>query len=139
VIDPESYYFRINPLFEAAATRYDWLNRIVAVGIGHRRADGLIYSVFELCSRRGRAVDDGVGLLGSSLAGLYVNGVQTTQSVNAEGNAFRWETVFNIPAQYTFAGSHLIALQLKDHGRLTGFDMDGGRTVGGSFHSAVYD
>ena len=69
------------------------------------------------------AVDNGVGLLGNSLAGLYVNGVQTTQSVNAEGNAFRWETVFNIPAQYTFAGSNLIALQLEDHGGLTGFDM----------------
>jgi len=47
-VDPASYYFRINPLFETAAATYDWLNRIVAVGIGHRRADGPIYSVFEL-------------------------------------------------------------------------------------------
>ncbi len=69
------------------------------------------------------AVDNGVGVLGSGAAGLYVNGVQTTQSVNAEGNAFRWESVFNIPAQYTFAGANLIALQLEDHGGLTGFDM----------------
>jgi hypothetical protein len=47
-VDPASYYFRINPLFETAAAKYDWINRIVAVGIGHRRADGPIYSVFEV-------------------------------------------------------------------------------------------
>jgi hypothetical protein len=48
VVDPASYYFRTTPLFETAAARYDWINRIVAVGIGHRRADGPIYSVFEV-------------------------------------------------------------------------------------------
>ena len=47
-VDPASYYFRINPLFETAAARYDWINRVVAIGIGHRRADGPIYSVFEV-------------------------------------------------------------------------------------------
>ncbi len=48
VVDPTSYYFRIAPLFETAAAQYDWINRIVAVGIGHRQADGPIYSVFEV-------------------------------------------------------------------------------------------
>jgi hypothetical protein len=48
VVDPASYYFRINPLFETSAAQYDWINRVVAVGIGHRRADGPIYSVFEV-------------------------------------------------------------------------------------------
>jgi hypothetical protein len=47
-VDPASYYFRINPMFETAAPAYDWLNRILAVGIGHRRADGPVYSVFEV-------------------------------------------------------------------------------------------
>lgn len=47
-VDPEKYYFRINPLFETAAATYDWLNRILAVGIGHRRPDGPVYSVFEV-------------------------------------------------------------------------------------------
>jgi len=70
------------------------------------------------------AVDNGIGVLGSSaVAGLYVNGVQTTNAVNAEGAAFRWEVVFNVPSQYTFAGTNLIALQLEDHGVATGFDM----------------
>jgi hypothetical protein len=33
MVDPASYYFRINPLFETAAANYDWLKRVVAVGI----------------------------------------------------------------------------------------------------------
>jgi hypothetical protein len=47
-VDPARYYFRINPLFETAAAKYDWINRVVAVGIGYRRADGPIYSIFEV-------------------------------------------------------------------------------------------
>ncbi|NPT42849.1 DUF3237 family protein [Paraburkholderia sp. 1N] len=48
VVDPSSYYFRINPIFEAPAGRYEWLNRIMAVGTGHRFANGPTYSVFEV-------------------------------------------------------------------------------------------
>jgi len=48
VVDPTRYYFRINPLFETSAAKYDWINRIVAIGIGHRRVDGPIYSIFEV-------------------------------------------------------------------------------------------
>jgi hypothetical protein len=47
-VDPASYYFRITPMFETAAGAYDWLNRILAVGIGHRSPDGPVYSVFEV-------------------------------------------------------------------------------------------
>jgi hypothetical protein len=47
-IDPASYYFRINPMFETAAPAYDWLNRILAIGLGHRKPDGPVYSVFEV-------------------------------------------------------------------------------------------
>lgn len=48
VVEPASYYFRITPVFETAAPQYDWLNRIVAVGIGERRADGVVYNIFEV-------------------------------------------------------------------------------------------
>jgi hypothetical protein len=48
VLDPAGYYFRIAPLFETAAPQYDWINRVIAVGIGHRQADGPVYSVFEM-------------------------------------------------------------------------------------------
>ena len=47
-VDPTSYYFRTNPLFETASAKYDWINRILAIGIGHRQADGPVYSVFEV-------------------------------------------------------------------------------------------
>jgi hypothetical protein len=47
-VDPASYYFRIISMFESAAAQYDWINRIVAVGVGHRRASGPVYSVFEV-------------------------------------------------------------------------------------------
>jgi Protein of unknown function (DUF3237) len=47
-IDPSSYYFRMAPVFETNAQPYDWLNRIIAVGTGHRLASGPVYSVFEI-------------------------------------------------------------------------------------------
>jgi hypothetical protein len=47
-VDPSLYYFRIAPMFETAAPAYDWLNRIVAVGVGVRRSDGPVYSIFEI-------------------------------------------------------------------------------------------
>ena len=47
-VDPASYYFRMNPLFETSAERYDWLNRIIALGTGHRLPDGPVYSIFEV-------------------------------------------------------------------------------------------
>ncbi|MDB5780134.1 MAG: hypothetical protein JWQ50_49 [Caballeronia mineralivorans] len=47
-VDPASYYFRITPIFEAPAGKYEWLNRIIAVGTGHRFSYGPVYSVFEV-------------------------------------------------------------------------------------------
>ena len=47
-VDPASYYFRINPMFETASETYAWLNRILAIGVGHRLPDGAVYSVFEV-------------------------------------------------------------------------------------------
>ena len=47
-VEPSSVYFRSLVRFETAAPKYDWLNHIVAVGIGHRRADGPVYNVFEV-------------------------------------------------------------------------------------------
>ena len=47
-VDPATYYFRFIALFETSAPKYDWINRIVAVGIGERLADGPLYNVFEV-------------------------------------------------------------------------------------------
>ncbi|MGC1560763.1 MAG: hypothetical protein WA820_13060 [Bradyrhizobium sp.] len=35
-------------LFETAGSKYGWINRIIAAWIGHRRADGPAYSLFEV-------------------------------------------------------------------------------------------
>ena len=43
-VNAAEYYFRIAPLFETAAPQYAWLND-VAIGIGHRRADGPVYGI----------------------------------------------------------------------------------------------
>jgi Protein of unknown function (DUF3237) len=47
-VDPSSYYFRTAMVFETAAPRYEWLNQIIAIGTGHRTADGPVYEVFEV-------------------------------------------------------------------------------------------
>jgi hypothetical protein len=47
-VDPTSYYFRMNPMFETSSKKYDWMNRIIAVGVGHRPPDGPLYSIFEV-------------------------------------------------------------------------------------------
>lgn len=47
-VDPASYYFRTALTFETAAPRYDWLNRVIAVGTGNRLPEGPIYDVFEV-------------------------------------------------------------------------------------------
>ena len=47
-VDPAAYYFRINPMFETASDTYGWLNRILAVGMGHRVANIPIYNLFEI-------------------------------------------------------------------------------------------
>jgi len=47
-MDPADYYFRTLPVFETAAPGYDWLNHIVAVGIGQRTSTGVTYRIFEI-------------------------------------------------------------------------------------------
>jgi hypothetical protein len=47
-VDPTSYHFRMNPMFETSSEKYDWMNRIIAVGTGVRLSDGPVYSIFEV-------------------------------------------------------------------------------------------
>ena len=47
-VDPASYYFRTTPRFASADPRYAFLNRLVAVATGDRRADGPIYTIHEV-------------------------------------------------------------------------------------------
>lgn len=45
-VDPSEYYFRVAPLFETSAERYEWLNRAMAVGFGRRSRAQVRYSVY---------------------------------------------------------------------------------------------
>jgi Protein of unknown function (DUF3237) len=47
-VDPARYYFRTTPRFETAHPTYAFLNRIIAVATGDRRADGPIYAIHEV-------------------------------------------------------------------------------------------
>ena len=47
-VEPHEYYLRNTPVFETAAPQYDWLNRIVAVGVGRRLPASAAYDVFEI-------------------------------------------------------------------------------------------
>lgn len=47
-VDPANYYFRIVPSFATSDPAYEWLNGIVAIGIGQRLPEGPSYVVHEV-------------------------------------------------------------------------------------------
>ena len=47
-VDPSRYYFRTAPRFETSAPQYAFLNRLIAVSSGDRRASGPIYTIEEV-------------------------------------------------------------------------------------------
>lgn len=47
-VDPSEMYFRIAPSFETGDERYDWMNRILAVGVGERLPAGPRYHIHEI-------------------------------------------------------------------------------------------
>lgn len=47
-VEPSQYYLRNTPYFETASRKYDWLNRIVAVGVGRRLPNSAVYEVYEI-------------------------------------------------------------------------------------------
>jgi len=47
-VDPATYYFRTTPRLETAQPAYAFLNNLVAVASGDRRAEGPIYTIYEV-------------------------------------------------------------------------------------------
>jgi hypothetical protein len=47
-VDPATYYFRTTPRFETAHPAYAFLNRLIAVGSGDRRAERVVYAIHEV-------------------------------------------------------------------------------------------
>ena len=48
MVDPSLYYFRTAVFCETASEKYDWLNRVIAIGTGHRPPEGPVYDIFEV-------------------------------------------------------------------------------------------
>jgi hypothetical protein len=47
-VEPSQYYFRTAPFFETGSKTYDWLNHVLAVGIGRRTPTGVAYMVYTV-------------------------------------------------------------------------------------------
>jgi len=47
-VDPSLYYMRTTPRFETGAERYQWLNRIICVATGARRAAAVELDFYEV-------------------------------------------------------------------------------------------
>jgi len=47
-VPDDSFYLRNLVTFETGAPAHDWLNRIVAVGVGRRVPDGVVYDIYEI-------------------------------------------------------------------------------------------
>ena len=47
-VDPAEYYFRTAVLFETGHPSYDWLNDLVAIGVGNRLPTGPVYRLFAV-------------------------------------------------------------------------------------------
>jgi Protein of unknown function (DUF3237) len=47
-VDPSAYYFRTTLRFETAHPRYAFLNQLLAVSTGDRRAEGPMYTIHEI-------------------------------------------------------------------------------------------
>lgn len=47
-VDPALYYMRTTPVFETGDARYLWINNIIAVCSGVRRADAVVLDFYEV-------------------------------------------------------------------------------------------
>ena len=47
-VDPSTYYFRTAPRYETSAPQYAFLNRLIAIASGDRRASGPTYTIEEV-------------------------------------------------------------------------------------------
>ena len=47
-VDHSEYYFRTAPIFEAPEGKYDWLNKLMALGMGRKVDGGVTYDVYEI-------------------------------------------------------------------------------------------
>jgi hypothetical protein len=47
-VDPDEYYFRTTPKFETGSSEYAWLNGLISVAVGERRAVEVFITAYEV-------------------------------------------------------------------------------------------
>lgn len=47
-VPPDDYYFRTAIRFETGASELAWMNKVIAVGVGHRPPSGPVYDVYAV-------------------------------------------------------------------------------------------
>ena len=47
-VDRAEFYIRMASTFETSAPKYDWINRVIGLGLGRPVPRGMVYEVFEL-------------------------------------------------------------------------------------------
>ncbi|MDH4367429.1 MAG: DUF3237 domain-containing protein [Dehalococcoidia bacterium] len=47
-VDSSEYYFRVTAAIETGSKKYDWLNRVVAVGVGNLTPAGVEYKIYTV-------------------------------------------------------------------------------------------
>ncbi len=47
-VPPEDYYFRTAVRFETGAVELDWMNKVLAIGVGQRPPSGPVYDVYAV-------------------------------------------------------------------------------------------
>ena len=47
-VDPATYYMRTTPTFETGDVRYQWLNDLIAIGSGIRRANAVVLDFYRV-------------------------------------------------------------------------------------------
>jgi hypothetical protein len=47
-VDSSKYYFRVTAVIETGSKKYEWLNRIVAVGVGNLMPAGVEYRIYTV-------------------------------------------------------------------------------------------
>ena len=47
-VDPASYYFRVAPVFEAPAGKYEWLNKSLFITYGERYPDAIKFRTYQI-------------------------------------------------------------------------------------------
>jgi hypothetical protein len=48
IVPYTEFYLRNAPFFETGSKKYDWLNRILSIGVGRRDGPWVIYEVFQI-------------------------------------------------------------------------------------------